>query len=318
MDRPDSSGEVLRAIARAYRDEIGPARAEQLASRAIARAGERSHRYQRIGLLASSVALAASLVVVGIVVLTGNSDSIAPVDSNLAPVDSNLAPVASGPEVSEGAQVPTLTKEGLLEALDLIDQQRELEAAEVVVEALSHIAEWIPSEVIIEASGPPLSLPEEMQTPTTSPSVAGVLPSEQDIDPDDPPSSLGPDDPPSSLGPDDPPSSLGNELTAGSENQAPASHPEEDESSADSSQDGTADPDPPIEELGQMLKLEVEELLGVLDVSESDPGALTDAVEGVERAVAPILEYHSDDEPNILVPSSGDNEQDDTGEENPG
>ena len=302
MDRPDSSGEVLRAIARAYRDEIGPARAEQLASRAIARAGERSHRYQRIGLLASSVALAASLVVVGIVVLTGNSDSI-------APVDSNLAPVASGPEVSEGAQVPTLTKEGLLEALDLIDQQRELEAAEVVVEALSHIAESIPSEVIIEASGPPLSLPEEMQTPTTSPSVAGVLPSEQDIDPDDPPSSLGPDDPPSSLG---------NELTAGSENQAPASHPEEDESSADSSQDGTADPDPPIEELGQMLKLEVEELLGVLDVSESDPGALTDAVEGVERAVAPILEYHSDDEPNILVPSSGDNEQDDTGEENPG
>ncbi len=302
MGRPDSSGEVLRAIARGYRDEIGPARAEQLASRAIARAGERSHRYQRIGLLASSVALAASLVVVGIVVLTGNSDSI-------APVDSDLAPVASGPEVSEGAQVPTLTKEGLLEALDLIDQQRELEAAEVVVEALSHIADSIPSEVIIEASGPPLSLPEEMQTPTTSPSVAGVLPSEQDIDPDDPPSSLGPDDPPSSLG---------NELTAGSENQAPVSHPEEDESSADSSQDGTADPDPPIEELGQMLKLEVEELLGVLDVSESDPDALTDAVEGVERAVAPILEYHSDDEPNILVPSSGDDEQDDTGEENPG
>ena len=302
MDRPDSSGEVLRAIARAYRDEIGPARAEQLASRAIARAGKRSHRYQRIGLLASSVALAASLVVVGIVVLTGNSDSI-------APVDSDLAPVASGPEVSGGAQVPTLTKEGLLEALDLIDQQRELEAAEVVVEALSHIADSIPLEVIIEASGPPLSLPEEMQTPTTSPSVAGVLPSEQDIDPDDPPSSLGPDDPPSSLG---------NELTAGSENQAPASHPEEDESSADSSQDGTADPDPLIEELGQMLKLEVEELLGVLDVSESDPDALTDAVEGVERAVAPILEYHSDDEPNILVPSSGDDEQDDTGEENPG
>ena len=302
MDRPDSSGEVLRAIARVYRDEIGPARAEQLASRAIARAGERSHRYQRIGLLASSVPLAASLVVLGIGVLTGNSDSI-------APVNSDPAPVVSGPEVSEGAQVPTLTKEGLLEALDLIDQQRELEAAEVVVEALSHIAESIPSEVIIEASGPPLSLPEEMQTPTTSPSVAGVLPSEQDIDPDDPPSSLGPDDPPSSLG---------NELTAGSENQAPASHPEEDESSADSSQDGTADPDPPIEELGQMLKLEVEELLGVLDVSESDPDALTDAVEGVERAVAPILEYHSDDEPNILVPSSGDDEQDDTGEENPG
>ena len=302
MDRPDSSGEALRAIARAYRDEIGPARAEQLASRAIARAGERSHRYQRIGLLASSVVLAASLVVVGIVVLTGNSDSI-------APVDSDLPPVASGPEVSEGAQVPTLTKEGLLEALDLIDQQRELEAAEVVLEALSHIADSIPSEVIIEASGPPLSLPEEMQTPTTSPSVAGVLPSEQDIDPDDPPSLLGLDDPPSSLD---------NQLTAGAENRAPAYHPAEEESSADSSQDGTADPDPPIEELGQMLKLEVEELLGVLDVSESDPDAFTDAVEGVERAVAPILEYHSDDEPNILVPSGGNDGENDTGEENPG
>ena len=311
MDRPDSSGEVLRAIARAYRDEIGPARAEQLASRAIARAGERPHRYQRVGLLASSVPLAASLVVLGIGVLTGNSDSI-------APVNSDPAPVVSGPEVSEGAQVPTLTKEGLLEALDLIDQQRELEAAEVVVEALSHIAESIPSEVIIEASGPPLSLPEEMQTPTTSPSVAGVLPSEQDIDPDDPPSSEE------------------NELTSGSENQAPAADPPQDELAADPPQDGpaadppqdglaadppqdgTADPDPPIEELGQMLKLEVEELLGVLDVSESDPDALTDAVEGVEKAVAPILEYHSEDEPNILVPSSGDDEQDDTGEENPG
>ena len=302
MDRPDSSGEVLRAIARAYRDEIGPARAEQLVSRAIARAGERSHRYQRVGLLASSVPLAASLVVLGIGVLTGNSDSI-------APVNSDPAPVVSGPEVSEGAQVPTLTKEGLLEALDLIDQQRELEAAEVVVEALSRIADSIPSEVIIEASGPPLSLPEEMQTPTTSPSVAGVLPSEQDIDPDDPPSSEE------------------NELTAGSENQAPAADPPQDELAADPPQDelaadppqdGTADPDPPIEELGQMLKLEVEELLGVLDVSESDPDALTDAVEGVEKAVAPILEYHSEDEPNILVPSSGDDEQDDTGEENPG
>ncbi len=293
MHRPDSSGEVLRAIARAYRDEMGPARAEQLASRAIARAGERSHRYQRIGLLASSVALAASLVVVGIVVLTSNSDSI-------APVDSDPAPVASGPEVSEGAQVPTLTKEGLMEALDLIDQQRELEAAEVVVEALSHIEELIPSEVIIEAYAPPLSLPEEVQTPTTSPSVAGVVPPVQDTDPGDPPSSLA------------------NELTAGAENRAPASHPVEDESSADSSQDGTADPDPPIEELGQMLKLEVEELLGVLDVSESDPDALNDAVEGVERAVVPILEYHSDDEPNILVPSSGNGEEDDMGEENPG
>ena len=85
MDRPDSSGVVLRAIAKSYRDEMGPARAEQLASRAIARAGERSRRHQRIGVLATSVALAASLVVVGVAVLTGSSDSVAPLDSGVHP-----------------------------------------------------------------------------------------------------------------------------------------------------------------------------------------------------------------------------------------
>ena len=70
----------------------------------------------------------------------------------------------------------------------------------------------------------------------------------------------------------------------------------------------TADP-AAIEELGRMLRIEVEELLGVLNVSDSDPGAITEAVEEVEKAVAPILEYHSQDEPTILVPGSGDDEE---------
>ena len=89
------------------------------------------------------------------------------------------------------------------------------------------------------------------------------------------------------------------------------SHPEEEEDVAENvpPQDAPADPDPPIEELGQMLKVEVEELLGVLDISESNPDAITEAVEEVEKAVVPILEHHSEDEPTIFIPSGGDDEE---------
>lgn len=289
MDRPDFSGVVLRAIAKSYRDEMGPARAEQLATRAMARAGEGSRRYQRIGVLASSVALAVSLVVAGVAILTGGSDS-------LAPLDSESTPVASGPEVGDGVNVPTLTREGLMEALDLIDQQRELEAAEMVVTALSYIAESIasadvvPSEDIIEELAPPAPPPEGAQTPTTSASVSGTPSPEEDI------YAYGPQ-----------PS--GQEASAdGPVYETPESHPGETVSGAGAPLNVTADP-AVIEELGQMLRLEVEELLGVLNVPESDPDAINEAVEEVEKAVAPILEYHSQDEPTILVPTSGDDEE---------
>lgn len=289
MDRPEFSGVVLRAIAKSYRDEMGPARAEQLATRAIARAGAGSRRYQRIGVLASSVALAVSLVVVGVAVLTGGSDS-------LAPLDSESTPVASGSEVGGGANVPTLTREGLMEALDLIDQQRQLEAAEMVVTALSYIAESIasadvvPSEDIIEALAPPAPPPEGAQTPTTSGSVSGTPSPEEDI------YAYGPQ-----------PSGQG-DYSDGPVYETPESHPGETASGAGAPLNVTADP-AVIEELGQMLRLEVEELLGVLDVPESDPDAINEAVEEVEKAVAPILEYHSQDEPTILVPTGGDDEE---------
>lgn len=284
MDRPDSSGEVLRAIAKGYRDEIGPARAEQLASRAMARAGETSHRYRRMGVLASSAALAASLVLVGVVVLTGGPGST-------PSVDPGSPPVASGSAVAEGVHVPTLTREGLMEALDLIDQQRELEAAEVVIEALSYFAvspNAIPSEVTIEAYSTPDAVSVGGQTPTSSPD-AGVGSVDQDIYSYDPPPA-GLDDP------------------GGPVYEALDSHPAEGEevSETRSSQEAALDPGPPIQELGLMLKLEVEELLGVLDISESDPDAITEAVEEVEKAVAPILEYHSQDEPTIIVTPPGD------------
>lgn len=289
MDRPEFSGVVLRAIAKSYRDETGPARAEQLATRAIARAGEGSRRYQRIGVLASSVALAVSLVVAGVAVLTGGSDS-------LAPLDSESIPVASGPEVGDGVNVPTLTREGLMEALDLIGQQRELEAAEMVVTALSYIAESIasadvvPSEDIIEAFAPPAPPPEGVQTSTTSASVSGTPSPEEDI------YAYGPQP-------------LGQEASAdGPVYETPESHPGETVSGAGAPLNVTADP-AVIEELGQMLRLEVEELLGVLNVPESDPDAINEAVEEVEKAVAPILEYHSQDEPTVLVPTSGDDEE---------
>ena len=70
--------------------------------------------------------------------------------------------------------VPTLTREGLMEALDLIDQQRELEAAEMVVTALSYIAESIASAEMCSrrkpSSKPWLHLIrplKEQQTPNT-------------------------------------------------------------------------------------------------------------------------------------------------------
>jgi len=85
-------------------------------------------------------------------------------------------------------------------------------------------------------------------------------------------------------------------------------HPGEPVAEVGSPVNVTADP-AVIEELGQMLKIEVEELLGVLDIPESDPDAINEAVEEVEKAVAPILEYHSQDEPTILVPTSGDDEE---------
>ena len=288
MDKPDLSGVVLRAIAESYRDEIGPARAEQLATRAIARAGERSRRHQRIGVLASSVALAASLVVVGVAVLTGGSDSV-------APLDPESTPVASGPAGGDGVNVPTLTREGLMEALDLIDQQRELEAAEVVVTALSYIAESIasadvvPSDAVIEALAPPDPPPEGQQTLTTSAPVSGTPPPEEDI------YAYGPQ--PS--GPEEP--------SGGPVYVAPESHPAEQVTAVDAPLNVTADP-AAIEELGRMLRIEVEELLGVLNVSDSDPEAINEAVEEVEKAVAPILEYHFEDEPTILVPGGGDDE----------
>ena len=287
MDRPDLSGVVLRAIAKSYRDEMGPARAEQLASRAIARAGERSRRRQRIGVLASSVALAASLTVVGVAVLTGGSDSATPLDS-----ESDV--VASGPADVDGMNVPTLTREGLMEALDLIDQQRELEAAEMVVTALSYIAESMAgadmaaSGAVTEAFAPPASPPEGAQTPTPSGSVSGAPSPDEDI------YAYGPQ-----------PSGQG-EPSDGPIYETPESHPAEQVAETGTLLNVTADP-AAIEELGQMLRLEVEELLGVLDVSDSD--AINEAVEEVEKAVAPILEYHSQDEPTILVPTSGDDEE---------
>ena len=288
MDRPDYSGRVLRAIAEGYRDEMGSARAEQLASRAIARAGERSRRYQRTAVLASSVALAASLVVVGVAVLTGGSDFV-------VPPDSEPTPVASG-AVGDGVKVPTLTREGLMEALDLIGEQRELEAAEMVVTALSYIAESIssaevgPSDGVIEALAPPDPPHERAQTPVTSAPASGTPLPEEDI------YAYGPQ-----------PSGQ-EEPSNGPVYQTPESHPGEEVAEAVTPLNVTADP-AAIEELGQMLKIEVEELLGVLDVPESDPEAITEAVEEVEKAVAPILEYHSQDEPTILVPTGGDDEE---------
>ncbi|MDE0233962.1 MAG: hypothetical protein OXM62_03040 [bacterium] len=289
MDRPDFSGVVLRAIAKSYRDEMGPARAEQLASRAIARAGERSRRHQRIGVLASSVALAVSLVVAGVAVLTGGSDS-------LSPLDSESATVASGTAVGDGVNVPTLTREGLMEALDLIDQQQELEAAEMVVTALSYIADSIasadvdPSEDTIKDLAPPAPPPEGAQTPNTSASVSGTPSPEEDMH------AAGPQ-----------PSGQ-EESSGGPVYETSELHPGEPVAEVGSPVNVTADP-AVIEELGQMLKIEVEELLGVLDIPESDPDAINEAVEEVEKAVAPILEYHSQDEPTILVPTSGDDEE---------
>ncbi len=273
MDTPDYSGEVLRAIAKAYRDEMGPARAEQLAARAVARSGAQRSLVRRIGLLAPSLALAASVVVAGVVVLTSDSDPLPPVVS--APV-----PEVTAPEGTQTTIVPTLTREGLMEALDLIDRQQPVAAAEVVFEALSYIAKSVTTKA---PSVSPTPLPEERRTPTTFSSVGGELSPEPGTQP-------GQGTDPAS----GPPSETG----------VVAVEPPEDV---------TSDNQPSIEELGQVLKIEVEELLAVINVPESDPNALPEAVEEVENAIFPILEYES--EPTIIFPTA---DEDESGEEGSG
>ncbi len=179
MNTPDRSGEALRAIAQSYRDEIGSARAEQLVSRAMARASARPSHSKAIRLLAPSLALAAGVLAVGLVLIVGNSDSGSQVSDPQPPVASGTAPDAV---ISEGptAGVPTISKERLMEALDLIDQQKELQAAEVVVSALAAMPGSAGTGGTTEdVSSPPTTVAEAGGTPTTSTTVRGAVPPEQ-------------------------------------------------------------------------------------------------------------------------------------------
>ena len=281
MNTPDRSGEALRAIAQSYRDEIGPARAEQLVSRAMARANARPSHSKAIRLLVPSLALAAGVLAVGLMLIVGNSDSGSQVSNPQPPVASGTAPdvvISEGPT----AGVPTISKERLMEALDLIDQQKEREAAEVVVSALSAILGSAGTGGTTEdVSSPPTAVAEADGTPTTTTTVRGAVPPEQGTYPGGE-SSPGLQDPEI-----DPPKDDGEDPQQGTTVSQPA----------------VSDPQPTIEELGQILKVEVEELLS------ADPEELAEAAENARIAATPILEYH--DEPSIILPS--DDDEDDTG-----
>ena len=281
MNTPDRSGEALRAIAQSYRDEIGPARAEQLVSRAMARASARPSHSKAIRLLAPSLALAAGVLAVGLVLTVGNSDSGSQVSDPQPPVASGTAPDAV---ISEGptAGVPTISKERLMEALDLIDQQKELQAAEVVVSALAAMPGSAGTGGTTEdVSSPPITVAEAGGTPTTSTTVRGAVPPEQGTYPGGE-SSTDLQDPAT-----DPPKDDGEDPQQGTTISQPA----------------VSDPQPTIEELGQILRIEVEELLS------ADPEELAEAAENARIATTSILEYH--DEPSIILPP--DDDEDDTG-----
>ena len=275
MEEPGFPGDVLRAIARSYRDETGPARAEQLVSRAMARAAEPVPRFKAFGVLAAGATLAVSVLALGLIMLVGNSDPVVSDADPVVAVASDPVSEVSTPE-ADTLQTPTLPTEELEEALILLEQQREIEAAEVVVRALSSIVVTVvdPDPALLSSS-PPSTVAEEQQDRPSSSSAAGHVPPEAGTHPQ----GSGLDDP-----------------------QHP--EPESTESNSTSQQSGptstTTAPEPSIEELGQLLKVEVEELLS------ADPNDLAAEVEGARKAAQQIQDYGG--EPAILIPSSGDDE----------
>ncbi len=273
MGKPDHSGEILRAIARSYRDEVGPARAEQLVIRAMARAGQPSPRFNRFGVLAASVGMAASVLAVGVIVLVGNSESSE--SDPVSPVASDQPSVVSTPE-AETPAAPILPTEELEEALDLLEQQRQMEAAEVVVRALSSIV------VTVVDSGDPAVVPSS--TPTTAPEQQGTRPN------------------PSTVAGQVPPEQSTYRLETGSESSVGTESTETGTPSQQSDSPTTAsDPEPTIEELGQALRVEVEELLS------ADPQDLAEAAEEAREAAQQIQDHGG--EPTILLPPDGDDEE---------
>lgn len=267
MSTPDSSGDILRAIARSYREELGPARAEQLVSRAMARAGTRVPRSRAMRLLAPTAALAVTLLAVGLVLLVGDG-SPAPDPDPQAPVAAPAAPEETVAEVAP-SPVVSIPKEELEQALALINQQKELDAAEVVVRALSAIFPPVIAGSGEQNDSPPsTAAPEAEQTPPLTSSAAGGTPPEQATYPQG--------------------TSSGTAGSAESETESGDSDPPSD----------VTETQPTIEELGQVLKVEVEELLS------ADPEDLAEAAEEARDAATPILEYGEG--PTILLPNADD------------
>lgn len=263
MNAPGSPGDILRAIARSYQEEVGQARAEQLVNRAMARAGGRSPRLQAMGVLVAGTALGVTVLALGLIVLLGNSDAGVSAPEPATPVAS--APVAEvqAPD-SQAVASPILPTEELQEALTLLEQQREMEAANVVIRALGPI--FLSAGVELS---PPTSttVPEQ---PRTSTSAAGAVPPEQGARPQDP---------------------SADDQTGGSSGTSQGESP---------TQEIVPDSQPTIEELGHVLKVEVEELLS------ADPTSLTEAAEDARDAAQQITEFGQ--EPTILLPPDQDDD----------
>ena len=267
MDAPGSPGDILRSIARSYQDEVGQARAEQLVSRAMARAAGRSPRLQAMGVLVAGTALGITVLALGLIVLLGNSDSGISAPEPPTPVASAPVTEVQVPE-TEVVASPILPTEELQEALALLEQQREMEAANVVIRALGPIF----LSAGVELSSPTsTTAPEEPQTPT---SAAGAVPPEQGTRPQDPPIDDG-----------------GSGSSGTSQGEPPTQEPDPQLE---------PDPQPTIEELGHVLKVEVEELLS------ADPTSLTEAAEDARNAAQQITDFG--EEPTILLPSDPDDD----------
>ena len=152
--------------------------------------------------------------------------------------------------------------------MDLLEQQRQVEAAEVVVKALSSIVVTVVEieNPTVVSSSPPSTVPEEQQ-PQPNTSSADHVPPEQGTYPQE----------------------SGSEEPGSGESDATSRQPD--------SPPATSDPEPTIEELGQALRVEVEELLS------ADPQDLLDAAEDAREAAQQIQDFGS--EPTILLPPDG-------------
>ena len=154
----------LRRLASFFEAEVGRSRAEQIAAAAMLRARPVAQRRWALAAIPSAAALIAGLIGVGAV-----SDEAVP-GQVLYPLDRAYESVAAFVGVNTGPG-----EERLVEALALMDQGRELDAVQLVNEALAvmgretGVTDWDPPPAEVTVQPPTTAPTVTVAPPTTAP-----------------------------------------------------------------------------------------------------------------------------------------------------